>query len=779
MMNTSKSSHGITDMGMQQTIDLFDITETVISEIVAPAPALALSMMEKVAIAVQAIKAQVLAGRHLSVAWSGGKDSSVTLSIALMAMRELIAEGVTVPTLNVCHSDTRMENPVVTAYNKLMIKRMKAYSQTSGIPMRVWLASPGLSNDYLVSVIGGRTIMSVGNNTKCQQMTKAYPLDKLKRQVRNQIAVETGVKAKAVQIVSLIGTRFDESATRGRAMASRGESAVDAVDVMEDGQLVMSPIANFTQFDIFEFIGNVRSEKIETYDNFDQLVELYREMNSGDCMVNAYIAGKEQSKAPCNARTGCWTCARVSRDTSAESLIATEGGKYEWMKPLNDFRAFMIKMHFNPAARAWLARDVSEDGWISITPNAYGPEYTYQLLGIALSIQADEQIKARRLGIAPRFKLLTLKQIMAIELNWGRYGYQPAWTAMKLYRSIYREGKRFQIPDLDSIPEYTEKDVAFRSRVPFADGQFNGIFSGLRNVDAATADCEDLIINRDGQYITNVQVGNEYDIDDEGLALFMEFEFERVLDSQRLNDTPNAAIHYLLGLGTIQLFKGSHSDWDRMLRISTQLTRHGLQPILNDPHAIIKHLNAKLADVSVESADEVATAAVAPAVEVQGSLFGFEEADNVEAPAQAPAKCVEEEKEPSGTDYEAQFQVAINKMIQEHGDQFAPPTLAQMLAHSCMVLSKGPLMAYTFASFMELWSVNSSSLTDVPGPVASAYEPAVKVAYRVMLASGLILPPQVGESQQPLTPQVRGVPGRPNGYQGINSRPCLQMPNAA
>lgn len=605
-------------MGMQATLALFDVTPLAQAVELVPVAANPLTMLEKVAVSVSAIKAQVLAGRHLSVAWSGGKDSSVTLSIALMAMRELIAEGVRVPTLHVCHSDTRMENPVVTAYNQQMIKRMRAYAKVSGIPMRVWVASPGLSMDYLVSVIGGRTIMSVGNNTKCQQMTKAYPLNQLKRQLRKRIAAESGQSPKAVQIVSLIGTRFDESTARGRAMVERGESAVDAVDVMEDGQLVLSPIADFTQFDVFEFIGNVRSEKIETYDDFTQLVELYRDMNGGDCMVNAYVAGKDQNKAPCNARTGCWTCARVSRDTSAESLIATEGGRYDWMKPLNALRAFMIRMHFNPAGRAWLARDVGSDGWISITPNAYSPDYTRQLLGIMLSIQADEEAEARRLKIEPRFQLLSLKQVMAIELNWGRYGYQPAWTAMRIYRSVYERGERFTIPPLDSLPECTEADVAFRGRVPFADGQYNGLYSGLRDVSAGAADCETLTLTRDGVYVTEVQVGNEYDIDDEGLELFMAFEFDRVLDSERLNTTPSAAIHYLLGLGTVQLYKGSHSDWDRMLRVSNQLTRHELQPVLHDPHAILERLGAKLEAVRAREA------AVAKGKERQASLFDSE-----------------------------------------------------------------------------------------------------------------------------------------------------------
>ena len=291
-------------MGMQQTsLQLADLTNPVQAQAVVSGPIQELTLTEKVAIAVEAVKAQVLAGRHLSVAWSGGKDSSVLLSLVLMAYRELIDEGVSVPTLHVCHSDTMIENPVVKAYNSLMIKQIESYSQESGIPIRIWIASPGLSNDYLVSVIGGRTIMSVGSNAKCSMMMKVEPLNKLKRQLRKAIAAEAGMKPKEVEIVSIIGTRFDESAARNRAMTERGESATDAVDAMDDGQLVLSPIAHFSTMEVFEFIGYVRSEKIKTYDRWDNLVELYRDANNGDCMVNAYIANREQARTPCSART--------------------------------------------------------------------------------------------------------------------------------------------------------------------------------------------------------------------------------------------------------------------------------------------------------------------------------------------------------------------------------------------------------------------------------------------------------------------------------------------
>lgn len=154
---------------------------------------------------------------------------------------------------------------------------------------------------------------------------------------------------------------------------------------------------------------------------------------------------------------------------------------------------------------------------------------------------------------------------------------------MRIWNDVYRHGKRYKLPDAESIPVYTEKDVSFRARIPFADAQYNSPYSGLRNVDAEIANAEDLMVARDGRLLTRCETGDEYDIDDEGLELFMEFELDRVLNAERLNDAPSAAVHYLLGLGTVQLYKGSQSDWDRMLRVSNQLHRHNLLEVLHNP----------------------------------------------------------------------------------------------------------------------------------------------------------------------------------------------------
>jgi 3'-phosphoadenosine 5'-phosphosulfate sulfotransferase (PAPS reductase)/FAD synthetase len=580
--------------------------------VVVLGPVVEMSFDEKVLRAVDAIKQQVRAGRHLLVAWSAGKDSSCVLNLAFTALIELKAEGVDIPMLHVIHSNTKMENPRVEMYSKGQIKSIEAYAESSGIPARVWVASPNLSNDYLVAILSGRSIMSVGANTKCQQMTKATALDRIKRDVRAFIAEKDGVSPKQANLVSLIGTRFDESVSRATKMKERGESSTEAVDAMDNGQLVLSPIADWNTFDVFTYIGYVRSEKLAAYDSFEELLQVYRDANGGDCMVNSYISGTEQKRPACGARTGCWTCARISKDTSADNIIATEGGKYEWMAPLRDLRAYMIAKHFDPSARCWLARTVNEEtGTIKIVPNAYSPQHVLDLLRIMLTIQIREEIAASRLGIAPRFNLLDERQLIAIDFISARYGYQNSFVALRTYKEIYEGGKRYEIPDLASIPTFTEKDVAFRAEVPFADAEYHSAWRGFRNLAHAMVDWEATTTLADGTIVQSANVGNEFEVDEEGADLFMAFDLDYALERIGLLDNPMGVVDYFVGLGTVTLYKGSLGEWDRMARMSNQIFAHGIKSILHDPQALVEALQAKF---------NVQTPAATP--ELEGNALG-------------------------------------------------------------------------------------------------------------------------------------------------------------
>lgn len=575
-------------------MNLFDANELAASA-AEPVALPELSFEEKVDAAVNAVKQTLLAGKHLVVAWSGGKDSSCTLNIALTAVRELAAEGFKCPRLHIMHSDTKVESPVVHAYNQHQIECIRAYGERTGIDLKVWVASPSLSNDYLVGMVGGRLIASVGANTKCQQLMKANPLERVKKAIAREISAELGRKLAGNELVSLIGTRFDESAQRARMMNSRGESANAPVNLAaETGghDWVLSPIAQMTTMDVFTYIGMVRSEKIECYDPFNQLVEVYRDMNGGDCMVNVYLAGRESERPACGSRTGCWTCTRVSRDSSAENMIAKEGGEYAWLKPLNDLRNYIRARHFDPSARCWLSRTVNEEtGEIKIAPNSYSPDFTRELLGILLTIQLDEIDEAARLCIKPRFQVLNLQQLIAIDCLWQRYGYQKPFTAMRMFLEVFEQGVRYEIPDISGLPVFTEADIRFpETSLPFADEFYQDLFSGLRSIEAAAADAESLTLTRTGQYVTDCNTGSEFDIDEEAADLFVGFDLDYALNRVSLDQSPTAGIHYLMQLGTLQIFKGSHMEWDRMLRMSNQIYRHGLQPILHDPAALVAKL---------------------------------------------------------------------------------------------------------------------------------------------------------------------------------------------
>ena len=62
------------------------------------------------------------------VAFSSGKDSSVTANLTLNAAINVIREGLTCPPVVISHSDTTVESPVVRALADGELAKMKAFA---------------------------------------------------------------------------------------------------------------------------------------------------------------------------------------------------------------------------------------------------------------------------------------------------------------------------------------------------------------------------------------------------------------------------------------------------------------------------------------------------------------------------------------------------------------------------------------------------------------------------------------------------------------------------
>lgn len=555
----------------------------------------AMSFDEKVSAAVNNLKQLLLDGHVFVVAVSFGKDSSVCLALALRALKELVEAGHQPATLHVMNSNTQVENPVIDLFSEGEIKALDIYVKAHNLPVRFWQATPNLSNNYLVNIIGGRVIFTFPDtDRKCQQMMKANPLAKTKRRIQEAIKEEYGRPVDPEKLLTLIGTRFDESDERRRKMNTRGESALRPVLVTKGGETnwTLSPIADFTAWDVFEFIGCVRSGRFETYSDFEKLIQVYRDSEGGECMVNIYASGNGSGRTACGSRHGCWTCLAVSDDKSMRNMLEDEEGRFDWMQGLYDVRSWVQARHYDWSSRNWLARTVNEEtGTIKISPNAYSPDFCLELLRYILTIDAREEEAAISAGLnQPRFKCLKLQDILAIDALWNRYGYQQGLQASAAFHDIYVKGHRYDVPKNLAVarPQPMPRD----QEVPFIDDHYWSPHSGFRDLGMAVIGQES-VIEKQGRLYSNINTDDEFTVDEEGAELFFGFELEYALDKYHREDScinPTAALEYLLRLGVVSIYKGSHSEWDRMLRVANQIWRHGIRDCLHDPIELVARL---------------------------------------------------------------------------------------------------------------------------------------------------------------------------------------------
>lgn len=545
-----------------------------------------LTFEEKVELAVSTIKIQMKSVFISSLAFSAGKDSSLTLALALRALEELKDEGYTSATLHIMHSNTGYENPLMDVYSKQEIKKLEQYIKAKSLNAKVWVATPNLSNDYIVQLIGGRTIATTpdSGHSKCQQYLKASPLGKINRKILKYEKLTNGLKK--LELCVLLGTRKDESVTRGVAMDKRGENPFDPVYNKLSKQWTLSPIAEFTELDVYEFLGLVSSGLIETYSDFKTMLQIYRDSSAGECMVNIYATGQLQKNSGCGSRHGCWCCTKITEDRSMQNMLEKEDNSNEFMRPLNALRNYIKARHYDLSSRNWIARSVNiEDGTVKIAPNTYSPEMCLDLLRYSLTIDAREIEAANALGIEPRFSIMSLQKILAVDALWNRYGYQKGLTACATYDEIFKQGVRYEIPDL---PCSEKTPIPAAKSVPFIDKYYGETHFGLYDLDLAMAD-------PDQRCDHDINVETEFEVDEEGAELFFSFELGDALAQYHQDDedlNPMSGLNYLLRLGVLSINVGGRSTWEKMTQMGNQIWRHGIRKLLADPEALIEKLEA-------------------------------------------------------------------------------------------------------------------------------------------------------------------------------------------
>lgn len=384
-----------------------------------------LQMTESIELTVQSLQAYGADHDHWGIAWSGGKDSSATLTLVIW----LIDTGRIKPpkTLTVFYADTRQELlPLASAASKIMDEL-----EERGIRVEVVMAP--MDKRFMVYILG-RGVPPPNNNT-LRWCTRQIKIDPMTQALEKRLADLDG------NVLMITGVRQGESAIRdkriemscGKDGAECGQGWYQKILPEAKGLkgrlATLAPLLHWRVCHVWEWLKH-----------WAPLVEF------GDwstaTIAEAY-GGDEAEEI--NARTGCTACPLASEDKALDTILLNPAWAY--LAPLKRIRPVWRELR-EPQHRLRKAGiERLKDGSIAANPQRMGPillESRLMALERLLGIQAEINEAAQRLG-RPLVDMINaeeearIRELIAAE-TWpdGWDGYEPVATTP--LDKIYADG---------------------------------------------------------------------------------------------------------------------------------------------------------------------------------------------------------------------------------------------------------------------------------------------------------------------------------------------------
>ncbi len=360
------------------------------------------------------------------IGFSGGKDSTVLLTLTWLALQQLRMQGkdLTRRVYVVCN-DTMVENPVIEEYVQEVLKKIEDAAKKQAMPIKVYKTLPELEDSFWCLVIGKG--YPVPNNTFrfCTEKMKIKPTSKF---IEDRVTLDG-------EAVVLIGTRRGESAQRAKSIDKheiKGHRL--SKHPLNPNTYIYSPIKDLMLEEIWWIIQIIPSPW--EFDN-NVLFNIYKDASADDYECPTMMTSTKQRSCG-QSRFGCWVCTVVAEDKSMTSLI---NNGVKWMRPLLEFRNRLVenrnKSEYRRDRRRNNQKAVDDTGH---NLGNYTIEYRQQVLKELLEVQ--KQIQEHRGSI----ELISQQELMAIQIIWYRDGYF-APTVNDIYNDVYG----YDIPN-DQIP---------------------------------------------------------------------------------------------------------------------------------------------------------------------------------------------------------------------------------------------------------------------------------------------------------------------------------------
>lgn len=325
---------------------------------------------DAVELTLQSMQAYGPAHEHWGIAWSGGKDSSATLTL----IAHLLDTGrlARPKSLTVFYADTRQELPPLA----IAAERIMRQLDERGIRCEVVRAP--LDKRFLVYILG-RGVPPPNNNTLrwCTRQIKVDPMTE---------ALAARIDQIGGSILMITGVRQGESAMRDNRIAM--SCGKDGAECGQGWYQQVLPQAKGIRGRIATLAPLLHWRVCNVWD----WLRIYAPMPAYGGWATASIAdaygGDEATEI--NARTGCAGCPLAAKDLALDTIVANPDWSY--LAPLKGLKPLYRELR-EPRHRLRKAGvERLKDGSIAANPQRMGPlTFEARLMGLerVLSIQAE------------------------------------------------------------------------------------------------------------------------------------------------------------------------------------------------------------------------------------------------------------------------------------------------------------------------------------------------------------------------------------------------------
>ncbi|HEY1605606.1 MAG TPA: phosphoadenosine phosphosulfate reductase family protein [Allosphingosinicella sp.] len=307
---------------------------------------------EAVELTLQSLRAYWPDHSHIAVAWSGGKDSTATLTllIHMIDAGELPQPEI----LYVFYADTRQELPPIQAAAEAIMAMLRRRNW-----IRVIVVRAPLDKRFMVYMLG-RGVPPPNNNTLrwCTRQIKVDPM---------AAALEEAISALPGSALMITGVRMGESAVRDDRIAM--SCSKDGAECGQGWYQQVLPEAKGIRGRVATLAPILHWRVCIVWD-WLKFYAPQPEFGGWPTKILADAYGGDEAEE-INARTGCIGCPLAERDTALETIVAMPAWRH--LRPLMELKP-LYRWLRKPAQRLRKAGgERLKDGTLAKNQQRMGP----------------------------------------------------------------------------------------------------------------------------------------------------------------------------------------------------------------------------------------------------------------------------------------------------------------------------------------------------------------------------------------------------------------------